>query len=383
MAKQNLENGATFGTQRQKINENFTEVYDEIANIQLIPGPKGDQGEQGSQGIQGPKGDKGDPGTFDLPIDINADTEGVLNEDRLPSFTADDISAIFDMAYFEIVNGKIRTKGSVSPSLTQTIVTFGTSTATQNVINWAAVTSATLYVVQRSLNSNMSSPTTIYTGSLLTYTDTGLTASTTYYYTVTASATNYISSVSDIASKATAAASSGATPLTNFKTSGVTINSNNATSTAVNAGCVASKSTDTTVSTLALKSFEIGWDASWVGKDIAFGLGTPDYEGASLNAIENAFYIGPSGAIEGKTGGNTSSLGYTLPQATTTKLRVRVVEDTTNWKVFFERSIDSGTNWTLLNSGGTLSTVVKTAALHGCIFMFQSGVTVNSIKGDA
>lgn len=30
MAKQNLENGATFGVQRQKINENFTEVYERI-----------------------------------------------------------------------------------------------------------------------------------------------------------------------------------------------------------------------------------------------------------------------------------------------------------------------------------------------------------------
>lgn len=32
MAKQNLENGATFGTQREKINANFTEVYDDIAS---------------------------------------------------------------------------------------------------------------------------------------------------------------------------------------------------------------------------------------------------------------------------------------------------------------------------------------------------------------
>lgn len=32
MAKQNLENGATFGTQREKINANFTEVYENIAS---------------------------------------------------------------------------------------------------------------------------------------------------------------------------------------------------------------------------------------------------------------------------------------------------------------------------------------------------------------
>lgn len=175
----------------------------------------------------------------------------------------------------------------------------------------------------------------------------------------------------------------GATPLTNFQIDGVTINSNNATSTKINAGCAARKSTDTGTSTLALKTFEIGWDASWVGKNIAFGLGTPAYAGAGLNAIENAFYIGPSGAIEGKTGGSTSSLSYTLPQATTTKLRVRVVADTTYWRTFFERSVDSGSTWTVLNSGGTLSTVLKTSDLHGCIFMFEGGITVNAIKGDA
>ena len=62
MAKQTLNNNVPFGEQRQKINENFTEVYDDIANIELIPGPQGPKGDKGDPGEQGPQGDDGAQG---------------------------------------------------------------------------------------------------------------------------------------------------------------------------------------------------------------------------------------------------------------------------------------------------------------------------------
>jgi len=94
---------------------------------------------------------------------------------------------------------------TTTPSLAQSVISFGSSTSSSNIVNWTNVPNATSYVVRRSLNSDMSSPVTIYTGTLLTYTDNGLTSSTTYYYSVTASATGYTSSLSNTASKATSA----------------------------------------------------------------------------------------------------------------------------------------------------------------------------------
>lgn len=98
-----------------------------------------------------------------------------------------------------------------TPALNASTVTFGTSTATSNIVNWSTVTNATSYVVRRADNSAMTGSTTIYTGSLLTFTDNGLTASTTYYYNVTASATGYTSSTSATAIKATSSAGGGFT----------------------------------------------------------------------------------------------------------------------------------------------------------------------------
>jgi len=50
---------------------------------------------------------------------------------------------------------------------------------------WNAVPGATNYVLNRSTNSNMSSPTQIYSGSSTNFLDTGRSATTTYYYQVT------------------------------------------------------------------------------------------------------------------------------------------------------------------------------------------------------
>ena len=66
---------------------------------------------------------------------------------------------------------------------TEPVVTSRLSTAI--TLTWTAVTDATGYVLQRS--ADQTTWTTVYTGTLLTYTDTGLTASTPYYYRLAAS----------------------------------------------------------------------------------------------------------------------------------------------------------------------------------------------------
>lgn len=173
-----------------------------------------------------------------------------------------------------------------------------------------------------------------------------------------------------------------ATNLTNFQLDGYTQSTNNLTSTKGNATAVARKSTDATTSTLGLKTFEIGYDASWSG-EVAIGLGTPNYAGAGYNAVENAFYIPSNRALNRKVAGvGEASLGYTLPAASTSKVRIRAVEDTTFWRLFFEYSTDSGTSWTILNSGGTLSNIAKTTKLYGLIVAFSTATIFKDIKGD-
>lgn len=63
-------------------------------------------------------------------------------------------------------------------------------TDAQAVLTWAAVSGATGYILQRSTSAAFTSPTSVYTGALLTYTNTGLSASTQYYYRVTATHAN-------------------------------------------------------------------------------------------------------------------------------------------------------------------------------------------------
>lgn len=193
-----------------------------------------------------------------------------------------------------------------------------------------------------------------------------------------------IASISGIISSSIQVAAPVATPLLYYQTDGFTILTNNLTSTKGGASAVARKVSDATTSTLALKTFEVGYDATWSG-EIAFGLGTPNYAGAGFNAMEFAIYCPANRALQGKvaTGGSAASLGYTLPASSTSKLRVRAVEDTTFWRVFFERSIDSGATWTVINTGGTLSAIAKTTPVYGLVLAFATATIFKDIKGDA
>lgn len=92
---------------------------------------------------------------------------------------------------------------TITPSLAQSVISFGSVSTSTIALIWTSVTNATNYVVRRSLNSSMTGATQIYTGTLLGFTDSGLTAGTTYYYTVTASAIGYSSSISEVSSRDT------------------------------------------------------------------------------------------------------------------------------------------------------------------------------------
>ncbi len=79
---------------------------------------------------------------------------------------------------------------------------------TEMTLTWGTVTHATGYVLQRSTSggSLFTTSTNVYTGSLLTFQDTGLTAGTTYYYRAYATASGYANSVvSATCTQATAA----------------------------------------------------------------------------------------------------------------------------------------------------------------------------------
>jgi hypothetical protein len=69
--------------------------------------------------------------------------------------------------------------GSSAPAVPATPSLSGTAGVQQNVLNWGNATNATSYKLKRD-------STVVYTGAGLSYTDTGLTAGTTYHYTLIA-----------------------------------------------------------------------------------------------------------------------------------------------------------------------------------------------------
>jgi len=85
---------------------------------------------------------------------------------------------------------------TTTPTLAQSVISFGSVSTSTIALIWTSVQYATNYVVRRSLNSSMTGATQIYSGSLLGFTDSGLSAGTTYYYDVTASAVGYNPSTS-------------------------------------------------------------------------------------------------------------------------------------------------------------------------------------------
>lgn len=83
------------------------------------------------------------------------------------------------------------------------------TTPTQTTLTWSGITGSSAHTLKKSTNYDMSSPSTVYTGALLTSNATGLTAGTTYYFQVTASGTDKVSSSSSIIKVSTQLAAPG------------------------------------------------------------------------------------------------------------------------------------------------------------------------------
>ena len=94
--------------------------------------------------------------------------------------------------YKNVINYTYLTQSTTAALSAPSVPVASSVTNTTMTLTWGAVTFATGYVLQRATNSSFTSGlTTIYTGSGLTFGDTGLSASTTYYYRVYATGTNY------------------------------------------------------------------------------------------------------------------------------------------------------------------------------------------------
>lgn len=89
---------------------------------------------------------------------------------------------------FIVTVGDSQGWGSGLTPLSPPVITFGTSTSSQNVINWTRPTNGVTSVLQVYISGSW---TEIYNGTALTYTHTGLTDSTSYDYRVKAVASGY------------------------------------------------------------------------------------------------------------------------------------------------------------------------------------------------
>jgi len=92
--------------------------------------------------------------------------------------------------------------GSAATLSTPTL-TAGTASVNAIALTWTSVIDATVYELIQSLNSGLTSPTVIYSGSGLAFTPTGLNANTHYYFGVRAKAGGFIASSFGTADKST------------------------------------------------------------------------------------------------------------------------------------------------------------------------------------
>jgi hypothetical protein len=85
--------------------------------------------------------------------------------------------------------------GTVTPSLSAPTLTASAASTTQINVSWNRVTNSTGFVLERASNAGFTAGlTTIYTGNALTYSNTGLTPSTMYYFRIKANATGFSTS---------------------------------------------------------------------------------------------------------------------------------------------------------------------------------------------
>lgn len=108
------------------------------------------------------------------------------------------------------------TTSAAAVQLSAPTLTAGTSTSSTIALSWTTPANATGYIVRRATAGSMSGATTIYTGSATSYTATGLSSSTPYYFDVAATGgAGYTTSNTSATVTATTSASvSGPTSVT-------------------------------------------------------------------------------------------------------------------------------------------------------------------------
>lgn len=350
MAKQTLDNGATFGTQRAKINSNFSELYSSAEttgqDIQAIAESQNLQGTQIQ--VQGEAIDnlieaqtnQGDAITQLTEAFAAIFENGKIKRDLIPIF--------FSPSYFQ---GDGETEGDpiipigiqTPPQLAAPSISIGTTTADAITINWTSVPNATGYVLEMPSNNGFNSVDVIYSGNLITFNKSGLDPVTLYHFRVKAIGTGYSDSPYAYASQTTLDELQNVTAYeTIFQ---VSVNSNNQTVDSVASGYAGTDSG---------RYFPIGYagevrmtlDAVFTGAlglDVGDGVATPSQMDFQMNRDNN-------GTVVCVTGGSTyENSGVTVPVSANSIARMLVDAST----IKYQYSTNSGTSWTQIGSTKT------------------------------
>jgi hypothetical protein len=208
----------------------------------------------------------------------------------------------------------------------------------------------------------MTSSTTVYpSGTALTYTDTGLSANTPYYYTVTASATSYNSSTSAIGTKTTAASGGGDTlvDITDWTLENTTASTNNLTGDGSGNSRAGSA-----------KHLNSGGSGYFQAKadGVYIGFGTLSNYNPSGNEMSHGMIRASNGKIIGITNNTTFSDDVITPAGTLIRIRM---DGTT---VYYEYLVPSG-------SWHTLQTKTQAASPFYVKFYAFDSASANDIKG--
>jgi len=96
------------------------------------------------------------------------------------------------------------------------LLSISGATSSALTIKWSGVTNATSYTLERANTATFTGSTIVYSGTTTSFTNSGLTAATNYYFRVKATAPNYIASNYAVISGATTAAQVGVNYMTGF-----------------------------------------------------------------------------------------------------------------------------------------------------------------------
>lgn len=232
------------------------------------------------------------------------------------------------------------------------------SGSTGMALNWSAVTSATGYVLQRATDVGFTvGVTTLVAGTnVLTFTDSGLTALTQYFYRVKAQASGFTDSNYATANDTTAATGPAFVTWAGGVGSGLEVynTAKGVRTKSGEAGNWGAHHEAWSVETLVTgKALTLKIDASAVGGHGMFGLNatrTADYSGTGGTSFPVVGFQMVSGVLSYYDhGGSAVSAGYTF--AANDLIRLRYTAGT----IVAEKSTDAGSTWTTLHTFSSIS----------------------------